>query len=204
MERLIEGHKRFMAEVYPELKSTFQLLAHGQAPEWLLIACADSRVVPDMILGTAPGDLFITRSIGNIVPPASEPDNGTAATVEYAIEALGIRHVIVFGHSDCGSLKSAFTPDGLKKLPLSQHWLEYAKVAHNHRQPLNPADGESAELAALLRGNVVAQMKNLSGYPTVAKAVSEGRLTVHGWYFDILTGQIERYDEKRKKFVTLK
>ena len=91
MERLIQGYKRFRAEVFPERKCHFHLLAQGQAPEWLIITCADSRVLPTLILGIEPGDMFITRSIGNIVPPAGEPANGTGATVEYAVEALGVR-----------------------------------------------------------------------------------------------------------------
>ena len=201
MQRLIEGHKKFLAEVFPAKKSHFHLLAEGQSPEWLFITCADSRVLPDLILGTEPGDLFISRSIGNVVPVTSHDVDGVTATIEYAVEVLKVRHMIVCGHSDCGALKAALDRKSLESLPKARRWLEHVEAAFAHRQPLNPADGESAELASLIRGNVVAQMRNLQAQPPVRGAMAEGRLTVHGWYYDILTGRIEEYDEGQKRFV---
>jgi carbonic anhydrase len=203
MQRLIEGHKKFLAEVFPARKSHFHLLAEGQTPEWLFITCADSRVLPDLILGTEPGDLFISRSIGNVVPITSHDVDGVTATIEYAVEVLRVRHAIVCGHSDCGALKAALDLKSLETLPKARRWLEQVETAFAYRQPLNPADGESAELASLIRGNVVAQLKNLQAQMPVRRAVAEGRLTVHGWYYDILTGRIEEYDEGLKKFVGL-
>lgn len=203
MQKLIEGHKRFLAEVFPAKRNRFHLLAESQAPAWLFITCADSRVVPDLILGTEPGDLFIARSIGNVVPVTSFDADGVTATIEYSVEVLNVRHAIVCGHSDCGAMKAALDRMSLVNLPKARRWLDHVQAAFAHRQPLNPADGESAELASLIRGNVVAQLMNLHAQPPVARAVAEGRLTVHGWYYDILTGQIEEYDEKLKKFVAL-
>lgn len=203
MQRLIEGHKKFLAEVFPEKKSHFRLLAEGQTPEWLFITCADSRVLPDVILGTEPGDLFISRSIGNVVPITSHDVDGVTATIEYAVEVLKVRHAIVCGHSDCGALKAALDRKSLENLPKARRWLDHVQAAFAYRQPLNPADGESAELASLIRGNVVAQLKNLQAQIPVRHAMEEGRLTVHGWYYDILTGRIEEYDEGLKRFVGL-
>ncbi len=203
MQQLIEGHKRFLAEVFPAKKSHFHLLAEGQTPEWLFITCADSRVVPDLILGTEPGDLFIARSIGNVVPVTSHDVDGVTATIEYAVEVLKVRHAIVCGHSDCGALKAALDRTSLENLPQARRWLKHVQSAFAYRQPLNPADGDSAELAALIRGNVVVQMTNLCAQPPVRSAVAEGRLTVHGWYYDILTGRIEEYDEHQRKFLPL-
>jgi carbonic anhydrase len=203
MQKLIEGHKKFLAEVFPAKKSHFHLLAEGQSPEWLFITCADSRVLPDLILGTEPGDLFISRSIGNVVPVTSHDVDGVTATIEYAVEVLKVRHIIVCGHSDCGALKAALDRKSLENLPKARRWLEHVEAAFAYRQPLNPADGESAELASLIRGNVVAQLKNLQAQMPVRNAMAEGRLTVHGWYYDILTGRIEEYDEGEKKFVEL-
>ncbi len=203
MQKLIEGHKRFLAEVFPARKSHFHLLAEGQTPEWLFITCADSRVLPDLILGTEPGDLFISRSIGNVVPVTSHDVDGVTATIEYAVEVLKVRHIIVCGHSDCGALKAALDRKSLENLPKARRWLEHVEAAFAYLQPLNPADGETAELAALIRGNVVAQLKNLQAQMPVRNAMEEGRLTVHGWYYDILTGQIEEYDEGEKRFVEL-
>lgn len=203
MQKLIEGHKRFLAEVFPAKKSHFHLLAESQAPAWLFITCADSRIVPDLILGTEPGDLFIARSIGNVVPVAAHDVDGVTATIEYSVDVLKVRHAIVCGHSDCGAMKAALDRTKLVNLPKARRWLDHVEGAFAHRQPLNPADGEHAELASLIRGNVVAQLMNLREQPPVARAIAEGRLTVHGWYYDILTGRIEEYDEKMKKFVAL-
>jgi carbonic anhydrase len=203
MDRLIAGHKRFQAEVFPGRRSQFHLLAEGQAPEWLFITCSDSRVLPDLFLGTGPGDLFITRNAGNVVPLTSQDVDGCTATIEYAVEVLRVKHAILCGHSDCGALKAALDRAGLDAMPKARRWLQHVEAAFAHRQPVNPADGESAELASLIRGNVVAQLWNLKAQPSVARAVKEGRLTVHGWYYDILSGRIEEYDERMRRFLPL-
>ena len=125
MQKLIEGHKRFLAEVFPARKSHFHLLSEGQTPAWLFITCADSRVVPDLILGTEPGDLFIARSIGNVVPITSQDVDGVTATIEYSVEVLKVRHAIVCGHSDCGALKAALDRKSLANLPKARRWLDH-------------------------------------------------------------------------------
>jgi carbonic anhydrase len=203
MDKVIAGYKRFLAEVFPARKDQFKLLADSQAPEYLFITCSDSRVVPDLILGTGPGDLFITRNAGNVVPVAAHDVDGCTATIEYAVEVLKVKHAILCGHSDCGAMKAALNKKGLENLPRAKRWLENVEAAFNHRQPLNPLDGTHVELASLIRGNVVAQLQNLRAQPCVSRAEAEGRLTVHGWYYDILSGRIEAYDEKLKKFVPL-
>ena len=203
MERLIEGYRNFIAGVFPQHRELYRRLADSQAPEYLFIACADSRVVPDRILGAGPGDLFIARNVGHVVPAAGAEASGVAATIEYAVEVLRVRHAIVCGHSDCGAMKAAVDPKKLQHLPENSRWLAHVQAAFNHRQPLNPADGESAEMAALIRGNVVAQLLNLREQPSVARAMQEGRLAVHGWYYDIPSGRIERYDERTRRFAPL-
>jgi carbonic anhydrase len=204
MDRLIAGHKQFLAEKFPARKNDFHLLAESQAPEYLFITCSDSRIVPDLILSTGPGDLFISRCIGNVVPVENASNvDGVTATIEYAAEVLRVRHIILCGHSDCGALKAALDRKSLEKLPKARRWLHHVEAAFTHRQPLDPADGEHAELASLIRGNVVAQLHNLKEQPAVARAMVEGRLAVHGWYYDILTGRIEAYDEKLRRFLPL-
>ena len=201
MDRLITGHKHFLAEVFPQRRSQFRLLADRQAPEWLFITCADSRVLPDLFLGTGPGDLFISRIVGNVIPVDGPEGDGVAATIEYAVEVLKVRDVILCGHSDCGAMKAALNHTALQGLPKAQRWLHHVEAAFTHRQPINPADGENAELASLIRGNVVAQLLNLREQPSVARATREGRLRVHGWYYDILSGRIEEYDEQSRRFL---
>jgi carbonic anhydrase len=203
LQRLIEGHRHFLAEVFPARRQQFHLLSESQAPEFLFITCADSRVVPDLILGTGPGDLFITRNAGNVVPVEAPEGDGVTATIEYAVEVLKVRHAILCGHSDCGALKAAVDHKALESLPKAKEWLRHVEEAFDHIQPLNPADGEGAKLAALIRGNVVAQLANLKAQPAVAREMEAGQLTVHGWYYDILTGRIEEYDEVVGRFQPL-
>lgn len=201
MQKLIDGHQRFLTAVFPRRRGEFHLLAESQQPTWLFITCSDSRVVPDLVLGTDPGDLFITRNAGNVIPVTSQDVDGCTATIEYAVEVLKVKHAILCGHSDCGAMKAALDKKGLVSLPKAERWLHHVEAAFAHRQPLNPADGEGAELASLIRGNVVAQLKNLRAQPAVCKALASGQLTVHGWYYDILTGRIEEYDEGQERFL---
>ncbi len=203
MDRLIEGHKRFLKDVFPARRDQFHLLAESQAPEWLFITCSDSRIVPDLILGTGPGDLFISRNAGNVVPITGNDVDGTTATIEYAVEVLKVKHAILCGHSDCGAMKAALDRKGLEKLPKASRWLQHVEAAFSHRQPPDPADGEHAEICALIRGNVIAQLLNLKAQPAVARAMAHGALSVHAWYYDILSGRIEQYDEQMRRFVPL-
>lgn len=203
MERLIQGHKRFHNEVFPGRRNQFHLLAESQSPEWLFITCSDSRIVPDLILQTEPGDLFITRNAGNVVPVTNSEVDGITATIEYAVEVLKVKHAILCGHSDCGALKAALDRPALAKLPKASRWLRNVEGAFAHRQPLRPEEGEHAELASLIRGNVIAQLANLKAQPSVARATAHGLLTVHGWYYDILSGRIETWNEQRGQFLPL-
>src|SRR6185437_10869400 len=136
MQRLIEGHKKFLAEIFPKKRNEYHLLAESQAPEWLFITCSDSRIVPDLILGTGPGDLFISRNAGNVVPVNPPEGDGVTATIEYAVEALKVKHAILCGHSDCGALKAAIDQKSLEPLPKARKWLRHVDSAFQHRQPL--------------------------------------------------------------------
>jgi carbonic anhydrase len=205
LDKLVEGHKRFHRDIFPGKREQFHLLAESQSPEWLFITCSDSRIVPDLILQTGPGDLFITRNAGNVVPISSRDADvdGITATIEYAVEVLKVKHAILCGHSDCGALKAAVNRKGLEKLPKASKWLNHVEGAFTHRQPLRPEEGEHAELASIIRGNVIAQLMNLRAQPSVARAIAQGTLDIHGWYYDILTGRIEQYDEQDREFLPL-
>lgn len=203
MQRLVEGHQRFLDNVFPARRNQFHLLAEQQAPRWLLVTCSDSRIVPDLMLGTGPGDLFISRSIGNVVPVTMNDVDGVTATIEYAVDVLKVPYVILCGHSDCGAIKAAIDRTGLDKLPKANRWLQHVEAAFSHRQPLKPEDGPHAELCSVIRGNVVAQLGNLKAQPSVSRAMSEGRLKVFGWYYDILSGRIEQFNEEERRFAPL-
>lgn len=203
MERLIEGYKRFLAETFPGKRDQFHLLADGQQPDCLFLTCADSRIVPDLILQTQPGDLFICRNAGNVIPRAGEPAGGVSATIEYAVQVLRVRHIIVCGHSDCGIIRALMTPDALDGLPSVRDWLQHVEPAWKYVDELERHGGELTRHTALARANVLAQLDNLRTHAFVQQAMAEGRLALVGWYYDILTGRIEQYVEKQRRFMGL-
>jgi carbonic anhydrase len=203
MERLTEGHRRFLAEAFPARRGQFKLLADRQQPDTLFITCADSRIVPDLILQTQPGDLFICRNAGNVIPRAGEPAGGVSATIEYAVEVLKVRHLIVCGHSDCGVIRALMNPDSLAGLESVQDWLKHVEPAWRYVDEVERNAEELTRHTALTHANVLVQLDNLRTHAYIQRAVGEGRLAVHGWYYDIMSGRIERYDEGEGKFVAL-
>jgi carbonic anhydrase len=203
MRHLLEGYRRFRRDVFPQKKDHFHLLAELQKPDVLFITCADSRVVPDLILQTEPGDLFLCRTVGNIVPPHGQLPGGVSSTVEYAVEVLRVHHIIVCGHSDCGAMKAVLDQRDLSRLPLTAKWLGFAESAWRHLDPGVDRSDARALQAALIHANVVAQIESLKTHPEVARGIAQGTLQVHGWCYDILTGAIEAYDESRRQFVPL-
>lgn len=202
MKRLLDGYARFRREVFPKMKDRFQALADRQHPEALMITCADSRIVPNLILQTEPGDLFVCRSVGNVVPPHGQMAGGASATIEYAVEILEVPHVIVCGHSDCGAIKAMADRRDLGRLPLTSRWLGYVEPAWRFLDGGIPSDPR-ALVRALIHANVVAQLENLKTHPAVARALAHKKVEVHGWYYDIATGTIEAYDQQQRKFVAL-
>lgn len=194
MKKLIEGALRFQREVYPKHRALYRELAGGQSPRWLLIACSDSRVVPSLLVQAGPGELFICRNAGNIVPAHGEHSGGVAATIEYAVQVLGVKHIIVCGHSDCGAMKAVLHPEKVAQLPAVAHWIGYAERAR--AVVLETAEGGSEEqvLAALTQENVLAQLDNLRTMPCVAAKVRTGALGLHGWMYDIGSGAFANWD----------
>jgi carbonic anhydrase len=212
MQRLLQGYARFRRNVFPHWKDHFHLLADSQQPDVLFFTCADSRVVPDLILQTEPGDMFFCRAVGNIVPPHGAMQGGISATIEYAVAILRVRHVIVCGHSDCGAIKAILPPDPADardhrnlaaRLPLTAQWLGYVEPAWKHLPPGLPSGDSRILHTALIRANVIAQLDNLKTHPEVSRALAHNALQVHGWYYDILTGAIDAYDQQERRFLAL-
>jgi len=211
MKRLLEGYARFCRDVFPERRSHFRLLAESQQPDVLFITCADSRVVPDLIFQTEPGDLFLCRTVGNIVPPSGAMPGGVSSTIEYAVAVLHVRHIVVCGHSDCGAIRAVLPADpkdprakrDLSRLPLTAKWLGYVEPAWKYLPPgISQSDIPTLHVA-LIRANVIAQLENLKTHPEVSRALAHQELAVHGWYYDILTGAVDAYDERERRFVPL-
>ncbi|HYK37101.1 carbonic anhydrase [Alloacidobacterium sp.] len=203
MKNLLKGYLQFRKDAFPQWKDHFKLLADRQAPDVLFITCADSRIVPSLILQAKPGDLFIARNVGNVVPPFGEMAGGNSATVEYAVEVLKVRHVIICGHSDCGAVKAVLQKKDVSRLPVTHQWLSYVEAAWQYRDPSDPMGDEQAQHTALIHANIVAQLHNLKTHPEVAAGLAKSTLQVHGWYYDIMTGAIEAYDQQTRKFAPL-
>ena len=194
VEKFLGGVSRFQQDVYPKHQDLFEKLALGQRPEALFITCADSRIDPCLLTQTNPGELFICRVIGNIVPPYPDAIGGVSATIEYAVGVLRVPEVIVCGHTDCGVMRGALNPDALKAYPNVTAWLRYARVERRDPAP-------SAEfLLALTEANVVAQLESLRSHPAVAARLEQGDLALHGWVYHIGPGTVTAYDEKSRKF----
>ena len=199
MKRLREGHERFRREVFPVRKEHFRLLAEIQQPEVLFVTCSDSRIVPDMIFQSEPGDLFISRNAGNVVPPYSVMADGIAnegisATIEYAVKVLGVSHIIICGHSDCGAARAVFEERDVSQLPLTSRWLTYVQAARPYMHPVDDGADELTRLKEFICANVRRQMENLCTHPEVQEGMAAGTLQVHGWFYEIRTGEIEEVD----------
>ena len=194
VEKLLEGISRFQKRVYPKHQSLFEKLALGQRPEVLFITCADSRIDPALLTQTKPGELFICRVIGNIVPPYPETIGGVSATIEYAVGVLRVPLVIVCGHTDCGVIKGALNPEPLAAYPNVTSWLRHAKVEHRTTEP------SEEFLLALTERNVVAQLHTLRSHPAVAARLQDEDFLLQGWVYHIGSGTVTAYDEETREF----
>jgi carbonic anhydrase len=200
VDKLLGGISQFQKHVYPKHQDLFERLALGQRPEALFITCADSRIDPCLLTQSKPGELFICRVIGNVVPPYPEAIGGVSATIEYAVGVLRVPEVIVCGHTDCGVMRGALNPEALEAYPNVTAWLSYVTrdATAEHPQPEPSAE----TLLALTEDNVVAQLKNLRSHPTVADRLEQGDLALHGWVYHIGPGTVTAYNEASQRFET--
>jgi carbonic anhydrase len=194
---------RFQTDVFPTKRDLFRKLADSQNPRALFITCGDSRIVPDLIMQTNPGELFICRNAGNIVPPFGEVAGGVSATIEYAVVALEIPSVIVCGHSDCGAMKGILYPHTTAAMPMVAHWLRHAEAARYVVEDLYRDKTEDEKLEILTRENILAQITNLTTHPAVAARLARGTLQIYGWHYNISTGDVLTFDGERNEFVRL-
>jgi carbonic anhydrase len=203
-DKLVEGVKKFTQDVYPEYADLFRQLAKGQSPKTLFITCADSRLDPHLLTQSKPGEIFVCRSIGNLLPPHGSDDRGTAALIEFSVKVLGVEHLVVCGHSSCGAVKSLLDRTDDDAVPRVTAWLRYAESALQLTEAL--VKETASEPEKLRRGtelNVVAQLTNARTYPEIATAIALKKLTLHGWYYDFEHGSVSSYDAARDTFTTL-
>ena len=209
LENLIKGNQEFVKNMFPEMKQELQeLVEHGQKPEVLFIGCSDSRVTPDLMLNTKPGDMFILRNVGNFVAPFKNDEDfhGSAAAIEYAVCVLHVKHIIVCGHMHCGACKSLHEYDSIPNTDSLIHvktWLKLGMPAKERTLRNKKFTTEEEMYRATERNSIRFQLQNLLTYPDVAKLHGEGKLQIHGWYYNIADGQIEYYVEESDSFKPL-
>ncbi|MEU6477328.1 carbonic anhydrase [Streptomyces sp. NPDC047017] len=184
MRDLAEGVTRFQRDVHPAKADLFAHLAAHHAPHTLFIGCSDARVVPELITASEPGELFVVRTAGNLVPAHAPGADAVTAAIEYAVAVLGVSDVVVCGHSGCGAMTALAEHHDLSGAPALAQWLRHADASR--ARTAVPGD-----VPALVRQNVLAQLANLATHPPVARALAEGALTLRGWVYDIATGGVE-------------
>lgn len=201
MEKLIRGVHTFQKEYFSNQEALFSRLARGQSPDTLFITCSDSRINPNLLTQTEPGELFILRNAGNLVPPhGALKGGGEAATVEYAVAALGVKDIIVCGHSHCGAMKGLLNRGSLSELPAVASWLEHAETTRRIITE-NYADlPEEEKVVATIKENVLVQLDNLRTLPAVAARLNRGEIRLHAWVYEIESGQVYSYDAEDKAF----
>jgi carbonic anhydrase len=207
MQRLLEGVHRFQEAEFGKYKAMFRRLSRqGQKPHTLFITCADSRVLAELITQSKPGDLFVIKNIGNIVPPGDrfEGQNSTGAGIEFAVETLGVSDIVVCGHSDCGAIAALMGPKRESNLRHLHQWIEIAApvrdLIETNYQHLKT---EAERIRAAEEENVLFSIERLHTYPVVKRRLAEGTLTLHAWFFKIPTGELFAYEPFLKQFVAI-
>jgi len=204
MQKLLDGIVKFREGDFEAHKELFKQLKEGQKPHTLFISCCDSRIDPNMITGTLPGELFIVRNIANIVPPYRETSEYVATTsaIEYAVLNLGVENIIVCGHSNCGGCAACLKPvDYLEQLPHTKKWLELSNSVRDKVLSEVPDDKPEVREWMMEQGNVVEQLKHLLSYPYIKERVLSEQLKISGWHYIIETGEIFIYDKESGEFL---
>lgn len=207
LEEYAQGNKLFKTYFKENKESLIKLVKEGQSPKALFIGCSDSRVIPDLIVNSNPGDLFVLRNVGNLVPPfkPDEDYHATASGIEYAVSVLNVEEIIICGHSHCGACKSLYENIEDDSLVHTRKWLELGKSA---KTSAILSLGANAPIENLLRLteklSVVKQIENILTYPNVKRRFEKGDLYIHGWYYEMETGSIEYYDAESYEFLPLK
>lgn len=203
MQKLVAGYRKFRAEIYPNRQDEFAKLERGQKPRALFITCSDSRIVPDLLFQTSPGELFICRNAGNIVPAHGDHNGGVSATLEYAVQALEVRHVIVCGHTDCGVMRGLLHPEKVAPMRNVASWLSYAERARAVVEHVCGQLGEEEKVVELARQNVLAQLDNIRTHPSVAARMAARTLEIHGWLLELHKGSLEAWSSEMGRFIPL-
>lgn len=202
MKRLIQGLHQFQTNYFSTHRELFELLSQGQHPRVLFITCSDSRIDPNLITQTEPGEIFIIRNAGNIIPPYGATNGGEGAAVEYAVHALGVKDIIVCGHSHCGAMKGLLQIQKLEEeMPTVYAWLKHAEATRRiMKEHYQDYQGEEL-LNASIQENVLTQLENLRTYPVIQSRLKNGQIQLHAWVYEIETGQVLEYNPTLGQYV---
>jgi carbonic anhydrase len=192
--KLIEGHEKFHSAYESDHEVFDRLADEGQNPKVMWVGCSDSRVIPELITGAEPGELFIFRDIANVVPPAGSRACGAGAAVEYAVMHLGVAHIVICGHTECGGIASLAADPAPETEPHITSWLDLARPARE--QVIGAGVAEPEQYLETIKTNVVMQLDNLRSYPCVVAGEEAGTLRLHGWLYDLHTGTIDAWEPK--------
>jgi carbonic anhydrase len=206
-KELREGHAKFLDDYFSEHEELFKNLSTNQTPNVMIVTCSDSRVDPTLITNSKPGDIFIVRNIGNVIPPYSMKEGSTIAAIEYAVYALDIKKIIILGHSNCGAcahMYHEYDEEGEVKLPHVEQWLQYIKPAKHAAMLEVHADKNRDIFEITEKANVVSSLNRLMGYPGIQERILDGRINLAGWWYNIGTGDVQVYDFTNKEFNSLK
>jgi carbonic anhydrase len=200
LARIAEGVRHFQTDVYPAQREMFQRLQRGQDPLAFFITCSDSRLVPNLITQTEPGEIFIERNPGNLVPDFEPFVGGVTSSVEYAMLALKVPLLIVCGHTDCGVMKALLHPEGADHLPGVKQWMRHAGTARERVLREHADEPDAVQLQHLTRYNVLTQIEHLKSHPSVKERLAAGEIDIRGWVYDIGSGSIWQFDPKTGVF----
>jgi carbonic anhydrase len=204
MKKLVEGLRHFVRTLHAEEQELFSRLAKAQKPDALFVTCSDSRIAPHLITQSGPGDLFVIRNAGNIIPAYGDDAGGEAASVEYAAAALEVADIIVCGHSNCGAMNGLLALEELgRDLPTVKAWLERCEPTRRIVNEQFAALDASQRLQRAIEVNVLVQLENLCSHPSVRTRLAAGNLGLHGWVYDIGSGHVRAFDSERGAFVSL-
>jgi carbonic anhydrase len=202
MKKLIQGILDFRQKVLPGYRKTFAKLALGQKPDALFVACSDSRVVPNLFASSDPGDLFVIRNVGNLIPPVGG-SGSVGAAVEFAVNVLQVKDIIVCGHSECGAMEALLKTAPDPSLPRLKTWLDHGRVAVEKLQGGSTLDKTLKPHDQLSQLNVLEQMKHLESFPEIKERLKQGKLHIHGWWFDIRRADVYAFEAKAKRFLLI-
>ncbi len=204
MDKILKGYQYFKTNVFDQQKDFFEQIANKQQhPRALFITCADSRVNPNLLTQTEPGDLFLLRNAGNIVPPYGAASGGEGATIEYALSVLGIRNIILCGHSHCGAMQALLDDDAVRNYPATAAWFAHARSTRRIVEAKHANLDKDEKLTAAVCENVLVQLNNLRTHPSVAEALARDQLNLYAWVYIIETGELLSFDPAQARFSSL-